>query len=402
MERLKKYLIRDNIVILLGILYFFFLSRRGGDSKYRVAFILSLLGLFQYYKDKFIIREKILKINAILGFGYVLLLSLIYYFTEDKFNKLERFLSLTYFSIVFSFFIGKLTLKRSLLDKILPLILLMTVPSIVRGIREIIANTDKLLYYRIHGGVYTTVYAGEIGLYIIVGIILFSYYEKWYFKFLMLGYIGINGVIIYFCKSRNGVISVFLTLAILILCKNIKKGIVGIVILGAILFGTLKLAENSNYVKRVGNLTSIEKIEKESRVPIYIRGIKLAKENIYTGQGFYNHLNNEYIVVETGEHITHFHNNFIELSITQGVLMSLLYFSYFVALIIYFIKKIKLKDGIIQLYSYLALGSIIFYQAYGLFDSSIYMPKLIDLTFLFITLGIISTQNKEEFSYEKN
>lgn len=402
MEKLKKYLTRDNIVILLGVFYLFFLSKRGGDSKYRVAFILSIFGLFQYYRDKFIIKEKILKINAILGIVYVLLTTLIYYFTEDKMGKNEIFLSLTYFSIIFSFLIGRLSLKRNLGDKISPLILLMTVPSMLRGIKEILANTDKLLYYRLQGGGYTTIYAGEIGLYIIIGIVLFFYYEKWYFKFLMLGYIGINGVIVYFCKSRNGVISVFLTLAILILCKNIKKGIVGIVILGTILFGTLKLAENSNYVKRVGNLTSIEKIEKESRVPIYIRGVKLAKENIYTGQGFYNHLNNKYVVAETGEHIIHFHNNFIELSITQGVLMCLLYFSYFTTFIIYFIKKIKLKDRIVQLYSHLALGSIIFYQAYGLFDSSIYMPKLIDLTFLFITLGIISTRNKEEFSYEKN
>lgn len=396
MEKLKKYLTRDNIVILLGFLYLFFLSRRGGDSKHIIALTLSILGFFQYYKDKFMIKEKILKINAILGIVYVVLATLLYYFTEDKFNKLEHFLSLTYFSIIFSFLIGRLSLKRSLGDKISLLILLMTVPSMLRGIKDILANTDKLLYYRIHGGMWTTIYAGEIGLYIIIGVILFFYYEKWYFKFLMLGYIGINGVIVCFCKSRNGVISVFLTLAILILCKNIKKGIVSIVILGTILFGILKLAENSNYIKRIGNLASIEKIEKESRVPIYIRGIKLAKENIYTGQGFYNHLNNKYIVAETGEHIIHFHNNFIELSITQGVLMCLLYFSYFATFIIYFIKKIKLKDRRVQLYSYLALGSIIFYQAYGFFDSSIYMTKLTDLTFSLITLGVILSTEKEK------
>lgn len=396
MEKLKKYLTRDNIVVLLGIFYLFFLSKRGGDSKHKVAFILSILGLFQYYKDKFIIKEKILKINAIFGVVYVVLATLIYYFTEDKIGKNEVFLSLTYFSVIFSFLIGRLNLKRNLIDKISPLILLMTVPGILRGIKEILENVDKLLYYRIHGGGYTTIYAGEIGLYIIIGVILFFYYEKWYFKLLMLGYIGINGMIIYFCKSRNGVISVFLTLAILILCKNLKKGIVCIVVLGMILFGSLKLAENSKYISRIGNLVSIEKIEKESRVPIYIRGAKMIKENVYKGQGFYNYLNNRYVVEETGEHIIHFHNNFIELSITQGLMTCLFYFSYFTTFIIYFIKKIQFEDKIVQLYSYLALGSIVFYQAYGLFDSSIYMIKLTDLTFLFITLGVILTSKKEQ------
>lgn len=93
-------------------------------------------------------------------------------------------------------------------------------------------HLDQLNWYRLSGRTYTTIYTGELGIYFFVGIIAIFIYKNKYLKLGYLIYTLVSLILIYYTKSRNTMLMLPTTLAILYFIKNRKRGLqIGIVLI---------------------------------------------------------------------------------------------------------------------------------------------------------------------------
>lgn len=124
---------------------------------------------------------------------------------------------MTVYTIIFMCICLNFKIKDKYYKYFIPLVMLFSLESIFRGLKEIYKNYEILNWYRIGGGNYTTIYAGELSLYVLIGVIAFLYYKEIYKKLLCLMYTGINIFLIIFAQSRAAMFGIPLALIVLFL-----------------------------------------------------------------------------------------------------------------------------------------------------------------------------------------
>lgn len=389
----------NKVIIIFGIIYLFFISRRGGDTRYIFSIILMLLSIFRYITFKYN-NLKNYKKEIIFGIIYISLLSISYILSEKEVsNSLSTFLIMTLYSIIFLILGLNLKINKKYYKYILFVLIVFSLGSIFNGIKDVYENYKILSWYRIEGGIYTTVYALELGIYVLLGIFSFFCYKKLYQRFFSLMYILINLYLISCTKSRNDMIMLPLCLGILGIIKYKKKGItifIGAIIL--ILF-SLKLSSEIPQFKRLVSLSKIENIKKDVRLKIFKQGIEVGKNNLVKGLGLGK---KKIIVLENHPTQSHFHNNFIETFATQGVFVLI---SYILFLGMLFIRMVKNyyneKDFSIKNIKLFGIGILIFSILYGMAEVTFYMKKAYQLIFTIILLSLLVDNSNTKILTDK-
>lgn len=389
MENINKNNFFEKIVLITGVLYLYFISRRGGDTRYIFSLMLMGIVLIQNFKtgfEKYFFYKK----EIIFSIIYMFFICLSFYFTKEKVDKLNDFLNMTVYTIIFMCICLSLKIEEKYYKYFIPLIMLFSLESIFRGLKEIYKNYEILSWYRIGGGSYTTVYAGELSLYVLIGIIAFLYYKEIYKKLICVMYIGINIFLIIFAQSRAAMFGIPLALMIIFFILDRKKGIITsllILFLGILLFKTFPEAKP---IKRLSTLTSVEKIKKTARMPIYMLGLKDGKENMLKGVGFYKYKNERFYVKETGERPLHYHSSFIETFATQGIFGLISYIAFLGVIFIRLVKNYFLENDRKRKYiKLLGIAVFVFGMVYGLGEPVFYLKKMNQLIFTIITMAFI-------------
>ena len=379
------------------LVYLFFLSRRGGNSKDIVSILIMLFTLVYSYKEG-IKRYLTYKKEIIISTLYIVLVTISYLILDDKGNdRFYTFTHATFFSIGFMLILLNYKLDNKYTKYILPLLIAISLPSMYKGVLDFYKNYAVISQYRIEGTSYTTKYAAEIGIYLLLGIFSFVYYKKIYIKLLLLPYIFTNLGLIFLTQSRNSFIAIPLTIIFLYTIVDWKKGIIILLIL----LGGLGILFKSNYnianINRIkSSISTVEKVKVDARYIIFLDGIEKTKNHIFIGEGFFKYKGGKLTtIVETVEH---YHNIFIETAVSQGVFTLIIYVVFIITLFIRMLKNyFKENDRLKRYIKLYASAVFIFSILYGLFEPIFYFEKIYQLIFTIIALSFIidDTSTKE-------
>lgn len=396
MNNILKKITLDNFTPVIGIIYLFLLFRRGGDSKYLFSVLLILLSIFYIFKNRFEIIKKY-KYMYIFGLFYLIFLGGIFNFSMNKGNgRIDDLLGMTLYSLIFFLCSINISLDLKKYKKIIPVITLFSLDALYRGIVDIYINWNHLSWYRISGKTYTTIYAGEIGIYIVIGIISIFMYKNKYLKAGYVVYTGISIFILFYTRSRNSMLMIPLALALTYFIKNIKKGSVVIFITLVFSILIIKNADKIEGLERLSTISTIKKIEEDARFKIFKKGIENGVDNIFIGEGFYKYKENTLKVIENEEILhPHYHNIFIETFATQGILTLVSYVLFLSSFFYYIIKNYFLgKCRETKELKILVIGITIFTILYGLAEPIFYFTKLYMLLFTMMTVGFIEVKGE--------
>ncbi|MGL5056623.1 MAG: O-antigen ligase family protein [Fusobacteriaceae bacterium] len=395
-NKLKKQIDFKNIMFLLIIIYLFFLFRRGGDSKFKVATVLILVSLVYAHSEKYKTVKKYIYIY-IFGILYLLSLGVVFYLSVDKGNgRIMEFLGMTLYSVVFFLCIINIKLKEKEYNKLLPIISIFSLETIIRGLNELYLNRAIINapWYRLSGKTYTTIYAAELGICIIIGVMGFYIYTNKRVKVFYSIYILLLLGLLYYTKSRNSMLMIPATLCIIAFLKSKKNKI--IVILGSLFIIGLMVrnADKVPGLSRLSTVSSIEIVKKDIRLDIFKEGIKIGSNNLLNGKGFYNYKETTLFLKNKGN-FQHFHNIFVETFATQG-LITLAFYMIFLGLVFFYALKNYLleKDSFSKNIKLLAIGVFLFLLFYGLFESIFYFTKIYMIMFTIISINFIQTKNE--------
>ena len=379
------------------LVYLFFLSRRGGNSKDIVSILIMLFTLVYSYKEG-IKRYLSYKKEIVTGILYIALVTISYLILDDKGNdRFYTFTHATFFSIGFMLILLNYKLDNKYTKYILPLLIAISLPSMYKGVLDFYKNYAVISQYRIEGTSYTTKYAAEVGIYLLLGIFSFAYYKKIYIRLLLLPYILTNLGLILSTQSRNTFIAIPLTIIFLYTVVDWKKGIIILLILLGGLGILLKSNYNVSNINRIkSSISTVEKIKVDARYIIFLDGIEKAKNHIFTGDGFYKYKGGK---LNTPIEVTdHYHNIFIETAITQGLFTSVIYVLFLITLFIRMLKNyFKENDRLKRYIKLYATAVLVFSVLYGLFEPIFYFEKIYQLIFTIIALSFIidDTSTKE-------
>ncbi|MBC2852544.1 O-antigen ligase [Cetobacterium sp. 2G large] len=398
MNSILKKITLDNIISIVGIVYLFLLFRRGGDSKYLFSILLVILSVFYLFKNRFEMIKKY-KYMYISGFFYLIFLGIIFKISVNKENeRIEDLLGMTLYSVLFFLSTINISLDLKKYKKIIPIITLFSLDALYRGIMDIYINWNHLSWYRISGKTYTTIYAGEIGIYVVIGIISIFIYKNIYLKIGYTVYAAISIFVLFYTKSRNSMLMIPLALALTYFIKNIKKGsiVIFLTLLCSILI--IKNADKIEGLERLSTISTIKKIEEDARVDIFKKGIKNGIDNIFIGEGFYKYKEGTLKVIRNAEELhPHYHNIFIETFATQGILVLISYILFLFSFFYYIIKDyIFEKSSKIKEVKLLVIGVTIFTLLYGLAEPIFYFTKLYMVLFTIMTVGFIQVKEEEK------
>ena len=174
------------------LVYLFFLSRRGGSSKDIVSILIMLFIIIYSYREG-VKRYLTYKKEIIISIFYIILVGVSYIILDNKGNdRFYTFTHATLFSIGFMIVLLNYKLENKYVKYILPLLIIISFPSMYKGILDFYKHYNVIVQYRIEGDTYTTKYAAEIGLYLLLGIFSAIYYKKIYIKLLLVLYILIK------------------------------------------------------------------------------------------------------------------------------------------------------------------------------------------------------------------
>ena len=396
LEEKKSFL--DKLIPFSILVYSFFLSRRGGDTKDIIS-ILIMIFIFMYsYKNK-IKRYLYYKKEIFVSILYLLLVLVSYFITSDKDSeKFYTFSHMTFYSIGFMLILLNYKLENKYIKYILPILILFSFPSMYKGILDFYAHYNDIAWYRIAGGTYTTKYAAELGIYFLLGIFSIAYYKKIYIKLLLIPYIIINLGLIFLTQSRNTFIAIPLTIIFLYIIVDWKKGIIILLILLGGLGILFKYNHNIANVNRIkSTISTVEKIKVDTRYILFKEGIKRAKNHLLIGEGFYSNKGGKLPLVN--ENMEHYHNIFIETAVTQGVFTLIVYIIFIITLFIRMLKNYFKEDDRLKRYVKLyALAVFIFSILYGLFEPIFYFEKIYQLIFTIIAISFIVDDNESKIS----
>lgn len=386
------------LIAFLILVYLFFLSRRGGSSKDIVSIIIILFTLIYSYKEG-IKRYLTYKKEIIIGTVYIILVTISYIILDDKGNdRFYTFTHATLYSIGFMIVLLNYKLENKYLKYILPLLIIISFPSIYKGVLDFYKHYNEIGWYRIEGTSFTTKYAAEIGLYLLLGIFSFLYYKKIYIRLLLIPYIFINLGLIFSTQSRNSFLAVPLTIVFLYMIIDWKKGVIVLLILLGSLGILFKYSNNIANVNRIkSTISTVEKIKVDARYVLFSEGIVRAKNHLLIGEGFYNNKDGKLFIAN--ENMQHYHNIFIETAVTQGVLTLVVYIIFLITLFIRMLKNYFKENARLKRYIKLyALAVFIFSILYGLFEPIFYFEKIYQLIFSIIAISFIIDDNKSEIS----
>ncbi|MGL5023175.1 MAG: O-antigen ligase family protein [Cetobacterium sp.] len=377
----------DNLIIILATCYLFFLFRRGGDTKYIFSILLTIVGVFCAYKNKFV-AIKIYKWIYIFGIIYLVLLSLVFYFSKNKTNdRIEDFLGMTLYSVVYFLAVLNIEVKENMYLKIIPLITFLSLDSLYRGVQDIYIHRDRLAWYRISGKTYTTIYAGEIGVYVLLGIFCIYMYKNIYIKLGYSIYSLLCVYVLFYTKSRNSMLMIPITLVIIYFFKNMKRGIIVAIFTILILIFSIKNATKIKGLERLATISTVEKIKKDARYIIFKDGINNGEKNLLLGEGFYKYKEHTLKTSRAG-YQPHYHNIVVETFATQGLLTTLSYILFIYSLYYYLFKSyIFEKNKKIKKIRLTILGTTMFVFFYGMAEPVFYFTKLYMVLFMILTIG---------------
>lgn len=382
----------EKIILMLGMVYTFFIFRRGGDTRDIFSILLILITLYSSYILKYN-KYRFYKQEIISSIIYVFFIFFSYYFSVNKENRLSILLGMTLYTILFMCICLNLKIEEKYYKYFIPVLILMSASGIFRGLKEVYLNYEKLSWYRIEGGTYTTVYAAELGIYLLIGIIALLYYKEKYKKICSLIYIVINLFLIISTQSRTTMFGIPLTLMILFIIWDNKKGIILVflsLILGIFLFKTFP---NIKPIKRLSTLTSIEKIYHTPRYSIFKQGIDKGKENLIKGEGFYKYKENKLATVSAGNQ-PHYHNIFIETFATQGLLALVSYIIFLNVIFWRLVKNYILEEERTKKYiKLLGVSVFLFSIIYGLSEPIFYFKRIYEIVFTIVTMSFIIDKN---------
>jgi O-antigen ligase len=380
------------------LVYLFFLSRRGGSSKDIVSILIMLFIIIYSYREG-VKRYLTYKKEIIISIFYIILVGVSYIILDNKGNdRFYTFTHATLFSIGFMIVLLNYKLENKYVKYILPLLIIISFPSMYKGILDFYKHYNVIVQYRIEGDTYTTKYAAEIGLYLLLGIFSAIYYKKIYIKLLLVLYILINLGLIFLTQSRNTFIAIPLTIVFLYTIVDWKKGIIILLILLGGLGVLFKYNHNIANVNRIkSTISTVEKVKVDARYIIFLDGIKKAKNHLLVGEGFFKYrggtLNTPIEVTE------HYHNIFIETAVTQGVFTLVIYIVFIVTLFIRMLKNyFKENDRLKRYIKLYGLAVFIFSLLYGLFEPIFYFEKIYQLIFTIIAMSFIIDDNENKIS----
>ena len=371
------------------LVYLLFLSRRGGNSKDIVSILIMLFTLVYSYKEG-IKRYLSYKKEIVTGILYIALVTISYLILDDKGNdRFYTFTHATFFSIGFMLILLNYKLDNKYTKYILPLLIAISLPSMYKGVLDFYKNYAVISQYRIEGTSYTTKYAAEVGIYLLLGIFSFAYYKKIYIRLLLLPYILTNLGLILSTQSRNTFIAIPLTIIFLYTVVDWKKGIIILLILLGGLGILLKSNYNVSNINRIkSSISTVEKIKVDARYIIFLDGIEKAKNHIFIGDGFYKYKGGK--LITPIEAVDHYHNIFIETAVTQGVFTLVVYIVFIITLFIRMLKNyFKENDRLKRYIKLYATAVLVFSVLYGLFEPIFYFEKIYQLIFTIIALSFI-------------
>lgn len=378
------------------LVYLFFLSRRGGSSKDIVSILIMLFIIIYSYREG-VKRYLTYKKEIIISIFYIILVGVSYIILDNKGNdRFYTFTHATLFSIGFMIVLLNYKLENKYVKYILPLLIIISFPSMYKGILDFYKHYNVIVQYRIEGDTYTTKYAAEIGLYLLLGIFSAIYYKKIYIKLLLVLYILINLGLIFLTQSRNTFIAIPLTIVFLYTIVDWKKGIIILLILLGGLGVLFKYNHNIANVNRIkSTISTVEKVKVDARYIIFLDGIKKAKNHLLVGEGFFKYrggtLNTPIEVTE------HYHNIFIETAVTQGVFTLVIYIVFIITLFIRMLKNyFKENDRLKRYIKLYGLAVFIFSLLYGLFEPIFYFEKIYQLIFTIIAISFIIDDNENK------
>lgn len=378
------------------LVYLFFLSRRGGSSKDIVSILIMLFIIIYSYREG-VKRYLTYKKEIIISIFYIILVGVSYIILDNKGNdRFYTFTHATLFSIGFMIVLLNYKLENKYVKYILPLLIIISFPSMYKGILDFYKHYNVIVQYRIEGDTYTTKYAAEIGLYLLLGIFSAIYYKKIYIKLLLVLYILINLGLIFLTQSRNTFIAIPLTIVFLYTIVDWKKGIIILLILLGGLGVLFKYNHNIANVNRIkSTISTVEKVKVDARYIIFLDGIKKAKNHLLIGEGFFKYrggtLNTPIEVTE------HYHNIFIETAVTQGVFTLVIYIVFIITLFIRMLKNyFKENDRLKRYIKLYGLAVFIFSLLYGLFEPIFYFEKIYQLIFTIIAISFIIDDNENK------
>ena len=267
-----------------------------------------------------------------------------------------------------------------------------------KGIVDFYKHYNEISWYRLEGNTYTTKYAAELGMYLLLGIFSIIYYKKIYIKLLLIPYIFINLWLIFLTQSRNTFIAIPLAIIFLYTIVDWKKGIIILLILLCGITILFKYNHNIANINRIKNsISTVEKVKVDARYIIFLDGIKKAKNHFFVGEGFFKYRGGK---LNTPIEITeHYHNIFIETAVTQGVFTLIVYITFLIILFIRMLKNYFKEDDRLKRYIKLyALAVFIFSILYGLFEPIFYFEKIYQLIFTIIAISFIVDDNESKIS----
>ena len=386
----------EQLIAFSMLVYLYFLSRRGGNSKDIVSILIMIFTLIYSYKEG-IKRYLTYKKEIIISILYIILVGLSYIILDDKGgDRFYAFSHATLFSVGFMIILLNYKLDNKHIKYILPLLLIISLPSMYRGIVDFYKHYNVITQYRIEGNTYTTKYAAELGMYLLLGIFSIVSYKKIYIKLLLIPYIFINLWLIFLTQSRNTFIAIPLTIIFLYTIVDWKKGIIILLILLCGITILFKYNHNIANINRIKNsISTVEKVKVDARYIIFLDGIEKAKNHFFVGEGFFKYRGGK---LNTPIEITeHYHNIFIETAVTQGVFTLIVYITFLITLFIRMLKNYFKEDDRLKRYIKLyALAVFIFSILYGLFEPIFYFEKIYQLIFTIIAISFIVDDNESE------
>ena len=395
----KKNNFLNGLIILSMLVYLFFLSRRGGDTKDTLSIFIMFL-IFIYSFKNGVKGYLMHKRDIIIGVLYLILVIISYVIVDEKGDdKFYTFTHTTIYSIGFMLVLLNYKLEDRYTKYILPLMLFISIAPIYKGIIELYKNFDNISSYRIAGDTYTTRYAAELGIYLLLGILSFLYYKKVYIKILLTCYMIIVLTLIFFTQSRNDFLVIPIILIFIFIIIDWKKGLIATIVILALMFSLFKYTGKTDRIKVINRIeTSImtkEKVKKDARYTIFLEGIKNSKNYPIIGKGFFFYKGQK--LNSADENIDHYHNNFIETAVTQGLLTLGVYIIFLTNLLISLLKSYFSEKDILKKYiKLLAISAFLFINFYGFFEVSFYFEKIYQLVFTIIAISFIIDNNETE------
>ncbi|WP_336175365.1 O-antigen ligase family protein [Fusobacterium polymorphum] len=388
----------EQLIAFSMLVYLYFLSRRGGNSKDIVSILIMIFTLIYSYKEG-IKRYLTYKKEIIISILYIILVVLSYIILDDKGgDRFYTFSHATLFSVGFMIILLNYKLNNKYIKYILPLLLIISLPSMYKGIVDFYKHYNEISWYRLEGNTYTTKYAAELGMYLLLGIFSIIYYKKIYIKLLLIPYIFINLWLIFLTQSRNTFIAIPLAIIFLYTIVDWKKGIIILLILLCGITILFKYNHNIANINRIKNtISTVEKVKVDARYIIFLDGIEKAKNHFFIGEGFFKYRGGK---LNTPIEITeHYHNIFIETAVTQGIFTLIVYITFLITLFIRMLKNYFKEDDRLKRYIKLyALAVFIFSILYGLFEPIFYFEKIYQLIFTIIAISFIVDDNESKIS----